>query len=301
VKRDPSSIVQFRQIDLVDYLAQLGYHPTKISHNDYWYLSPLRNEKNASFKIDRAKNLWYDHGMGVGGDLIDFGMRFHGLSFSDLLHLLEKKLPLPIAVIPPQVVQEKKMSPILITARRQISDPHLVHYLAGRKIPLDLANRYCTEVEFELYGRKFEAIGFSNDCGGFELRSPQIKLSSSPKDVTTIRGRSETVHVFEGFFDFLSFKAMLAAEALSPSSVENDQDSYLVLNSLAFFERSRAQMENYPRICLHLDRDQAGTSRTQQALAWSSSYADLSQNYAPHKDLNDFLVATTGPIKPASQ
>jgi len=33
------------QIDLVDYLYSLGYQPEKIKNNDYWYLSPLREEK----------------------------------------------------------------------------------------------------------------------------------------------------------------------------------------------------------------------------------------------------------------
>jgi hypothetical protein len=39
------------QIDLVDYLYSLGYQPEKIKNHDYWYLSPLREEKEASFKV----------------------------------------------------------------------------------------------------------------------------------------------------------------------------------------------------------------------------------------------------------
>jgi len=35
-----------KQIDLVDYLASLGYQPQKVKNQDYWYLSPLRDEKN---------------------------------------------------------------------------------------------------------------------------------------------------------------------------------------------------------------------------------------------------------------
>ncbi len=45
------------QIDLVDYLYSLGYHPQKIRNYDHWYLSPLREEKEASFKVNRQKNL----------------------------------------------------------------------------------------------------------------------------------------------------------------------------------------------------------------------------------------------------
>jgi len=47
------SIHEARQQDMVDYLQQLGYLPEKIRGNDYWYLSPLRNEKTPSFKVNR--------------------------------------------------------------------------------------------------------------------------------------------------------------------------------------------------------------------------------------------------------
>ena len=58
------------QIDLVDYLYSLGYQTEKIRGNDYWYLSPLRDEKEASFKINRKKNVWYDHGISFADPLM---------------------------------------------------------------------------------------------------------------------------------------------------------------------------------------------------------------------------------------
>lgn len=51
-----------KQLDLVDYLASLGHQPQKVRNQDHWYLSPLREEKNPSFKVDRRLNVWYDHG-----------------------------------------------------------------------------------------------------------------------------------------------------------------------------------------------------------------------------------------------
>ena len=68
---------QANQIDLVEYLEKLGYKPQKIRGNDYWYLSPLRDEKTASFKVNRSKNVWYDHAIGKGGGVVDFGMLFY--------------------------------------------------------------------------------------------------------------------------------------------------------------------------------------------------------------------------------
>ncbi len=62
------------QVDMVNYLNSIGYQPQKISGNDYWYLSPLRNEKHPSFKVEGNKNVWYDHGIGKGGRFMDFVM-----------------------------------------------------------------------------------------------------------------------------------------------------------------------------------------------------------------------------------
>ena len=76
---------QARQIDLVDYLESIGYHPKKITGNDHWYLSPLRQEQTASFKVNRKLNLWYDHGTGKGGSLVDFGILYFNCSVKDLL------------------------------------------------------------------------------------------------------------------------------------------------------------------------------------------------------------------------
>jgi hypothetical protein len=81
-----------KKIDLVDYLASLGHHPKKVSHPDYWYLSPFRDEKTASFKVNRKLGVWYGHATGNGGDLIDFGTRIYNCSVSEFLHRLAGQL-----------------------------------------------------------------------------------------------------------------------------------------------------------------------------------------------------------------
>src|SRR3954463_15840099 len=84
------SISEARQMDIVEYLEKLGYQPEKIRNNDYWYLSPLRDEKTASFKVNRKLNAWYDHGIGRGGNIIDFGLLYHGCTVSELLPRLQQ-------------------------------------------------------------------------------------------------------------------------------------------------------------------------------------------------------------------
>src|SRR5580658_3227039 len=79
-----------RQIDLVEYMAQLGHFPQKVKGADHWYFSPLREEKTPSFKVNRASNIWFDHGTGQGGDLIDFGTLYHHCTISELLDRLSQ-------------------------------------------------------------------------------------------------------------------------------------------------------------------------------------------------------------------
>ena len=76
---------QANQTDLVYYLQILGFDPQKIRREDYWYLSPFREEKEASFKVNKNKNVWYDHGLGKGGSLVDFAMEFYHCDVSNAL------------------------------------------------------------------------------------------------------------------------------------------------------------------------------------------------------------------------
>lgn len=45
---------------ITDFLQEHGHQPTSVRGNNWWYLSPLRDEHMASFKVDVSKNVWYD-------------------------------------------------------------------------------------------------------------------------------------------------------------------------------------------------------------------------------------------------
>lgn len=56
------NIDQIKQIKLQDFLATMGCKPVKQSGVSLMYLSPLRTEKNASFKMNTELNMvrfWY--------------------------------------------------------------------------------------------------------------------------------------------------------------------------------------------------------------------------------------------------
>jgi hypothetical protein len=234
---------------MVEYLASLNIHPAKIKNQDYWYLSPLsgRNEKEPSFKINRKKNVWYDHALGKGGDMIDFGTLYHNCSVKELLSLLSGFKGNTILSFHPPAISgvvsgaipqagEKKEttdSKIVLVETRPLANPKLTKYLQKRGIPLEIANKYCREVDFLLYSKRYTVIGFENRSGGYELSSENFKGSSSPKDVSLIDNKTENLVVFEGFFSFLSF-ATINRNQTTPLT------NCLILNSLSFFEKSRS-------------------------------------------------------------
>jgi len=289
-----------KQIDLLSYLASLGYQPKKIRGQDHWYLSPLREEMTPSFKVDKKLNIWYDHGIGKGGDLIDFGTLYFGCTISDLLQKLSLQ-PIPSFSFHPPLQRaglalavEKKNNPepkIVIVDTRAISDKPLIDYLGERGISADVASRTCREVDFLLYGKKHTVIGFLNNAGGYELRSKNFKGSSTPKDITFINNGAKEVAVFEGFFNYLSYLQIHNTQLPNLTNC-------LVLNSLSFFEKSRPLMEKHRQVNLYLDRDKAGIKCTEQSLKTNHHlYKDQSHFYKDYKDLNDWLKSRPPDVK----
>ena len=63
------NISQAHEISIISFLEKEGFRPCRVYGDNYWYRSPLREEKIASFKVNRDINRWYDYGMSEGGDI----------------------------------------------------------------------------------------------------------------------------------------------------------------------------------------------------------------------------------------
>ncbi len=276
------SIQKAKEMDMVDYLSNLGYKPAKIRNADYWYLSPLRDEKIPSFKINRKLNRWYDHGLGKGGNLIDFAILYGNCTIGEFLQKLNGDFSFHQLTFhqPEPLKTEKKLK---ILHDYSISSFALLRYLEQRRVPIDIADRFCREVRYELNDKIYYGIGFKNDSGGYEIRNPYFKASSSPKDITTIKNNAKEAIIFEGFFDFLSFMAIHKNQAARESD-------FVILNSVSFFQKARPFMEQHETIRLYLDRDITGQNYSHYALSLTNKYRDESNLYKHHKDFNDWLM-----------
>ncbi|WP_017259797.1 toprim domain-containing protein [Pedobacter arcticus] len=273
------------EMDLVNYLKQLGHEPKKVRSKDHWYRSPLREESTASFKVNQKLNVWYDHGTGEGGSLVDFGIKYFECSVSDFL----EKLTLSDFSITKHLhnTHESDLpteNKLQIIAVNPLISKNLIRYLERRGIGLAVAQKFCQEVEYSFGDKSYHAIGFRNDDGGYEIRDPFYKYSSVPKAVSTFINGSKNVAVFEGFMDYLSY--------LSIPKLKTENADFLVLNGASLFESAKPFLEVHDKINLFLDRDATGKKLTAHALTRSKKYEDKSNLFEPYKDLNEWLMLT---------
>jgi hypothetical protein len=253
---------EIKKIAIVNYLSGLEHHPTKIRNADDWYLSPLRYEKNPSFKVNRKINCWYDHGLGKGGNIIDLGTLYHRCSLADFLQKIDTHFSFHEPVVCPsdQFEQEGKITILDALSIRSFA---LLKYLGQRKISLVIAGEFCRAVRYQLNEKTYCGISFKNESGGYEISSPYFKASSSPKDVTMFNHGGKEVSVFEWFTDFLSFTAMHQNKLKTVSD-------FLVLNSVSFFEKAGPFMEQRDTLSLYLDNDDTGQKFSQHAFSLNS-------------------------------
>jgi hypothetical protein len=279
------NIAKAKKMHIVDFLKMNGHSPVRIKYGSAWFFSPMRTEGTPSFKVNMDKNLWFDFGSGEGGDIISLVMKLSSINVRETLEILDKNLYSPRPHNP--VHQDRKTSDesgqIKINRLQALNNPGLIKYLGSRNVSLHFAKTYLKEAYYTVHGRRYYALAFENDRGGYELRNAFFKTGSSPKYLTTIPGvNNSKTNVFEGFMDFLSCCTYYRK---IPSS------RTIVLNSLSFLKKIGPLLSEVEHVNLYLDNDQAGRAATNEIRAQINSVKDWAPIIYPgYKDFNEFLM-----------
>ena len=284
-----------KQIDIVNFLESNGFKYTKQQRDDFWYISPIRDEKTASFKVNRNKNLWYDHGLGEGGNIIDLVLKidkFQVYTVKEVLSILSSNSPITSKPKNNQKTlfdlnlsnkkDNHKDKPKILKIS-ELENPSLITYVKSRKIDLDIAKKYLSEIYYSYNNKKYFALAFKNNSNGYETRSKYFKGTIGKKDITLINGlENSKVAIFEGFFDFLS--------ALTFFKTEKFKSDIVVLNSVALTNHIFKLLRGYKTVNLLLDNDKAGNECKKLIEAnFEGVLVDNSNIYQGHNDFNDFL------------
>ena len=282
------NIKKIKQIKLQDFLASMGCKPVKQYGVNFMYLSPLRTEKHASFKVNTEINQWYDFGIGRGGNIIALAeLLYNSSDVSYLIHQIERNAPSSVSGSLPTVKPITPQNSFEHLQVLPITHPALIKYLEERCIDVETARTVCKELHFDTRGKHYFGIGFPNIAGGYEIRNPFFKGCIAPKDISHFYAEEpkKVCFLFEGFMDFLSFMTLRRKE--------NDglkRQDYLVLNSVSNVHKALESLSHYENVQCFLDNDEAGRNAYKQlSEELGSSVLDSSSLYSDFKDLNDYL------------
>lgn len=290
------NIQEIKTIKLQDFLASLGYTPTKQQGNKLWYLSPFRQESHASFKVNTDRNQWYDFGIGKGGNIIDLAeLLYKSSDVSYLIRKIEDNVPNCTSIFSTSFAGIKEKQQTNYFENLQIlplSHPALMRYLWDRCIDLEVAASVCKELHYDSNGKHYFGIGFPNIAGGYELRNPFFKGCIAPKDISHFYADEpkKVCFLFEGFMDFLSLMTLKRKE--NPQNTGLRQQDYLILNSVTNIHKAIERLSRYDSVQCFLDNDDAGRNAyLQLSKRLRDSVTDLSTIYNGFKDLNEYLCA----------
>lgn len=267
----------------LDYLGQ--ERVIRKTNDGYLCRCPWRQDEHPSLSVTPNGKGWYDFVTGKHGNLIDMVMltvgttdlgtvcaQFGGLSsFTMSKNLAE--------------VKEKKSGFAWLEVG-ELRSKALYAYLNSRKINTGIAKQFLKEAHYSFMESRdsyLYALAYGNDKGGWELRSSRFKGCTAPKGITVHLGNDNApMVVFEGFFDMLSFATLCGVV----------RHNYICLNSIVNAPAAITTLQGWgTKIYLCLDNDEGGKATTQQFLDALPSAIDISHRFAPHKDVNEFLVA----------
>lgn len=246
--------------------------------------SPFREDHTSSFCIYESTNLSFDFGTNQMRDLVQSIQDYYSLKNTSeaLLKLNELLKSYPIAnytssfaqKVPLKMFDDKKrISPhtenqnagdvlkIGDTEITEIKDLYyfpILNYIKSRKIRIETASLYFKEIYFKMKGKKYFGLCYQNRNGGYEVAGcgqKPFKTAIGNKDITVITGseNTNTVMIFEGMFDFLSY--------LEYEKLQKPKNDVIILNSVAIWERGVEFVQSkaeYKEIHLYLDNDKAG-------------------------------------------
>jgi hypothetical protein len=207
VKKDSQIIRSVKLIPIVDYLSNIGILPVSKAGNQYFYCSPKTNERTPSLAVDPLKNVFFDWSGDGKGDIISLVVHLTGCTFLEAVTMLEPYLSNPLKnsfSFSGQSYQSENTGVDILDVK-PLQHQALIQYVESRGISRKIYSRYLREVHYQTKDKKYFAVGFPNDAGGYEVRNQYFKGSFAPKTVSTFNVEgSATVMLFEGFFDFLS-------------------------------------------------------------------------------------------------
>lgn len=266
------------QISIRNVLESFSLFPSKDNSKTAFYFAFDREEKTPSLFVNFVKNIAFDFGTGKKYDIVSLVQGIKLCSVSEALEYLSQfdfSFQQQICNI------TKDESKYEILSISEVKHNALIQYLKERRIENNI--HLLKEIHYKISNKKYFGIGFKNDANGYEVRNKYSKICIGRKDITTIKNKSNNLRIFEGFMDYLSFIQM-------KKTLEEQLSDYVILNSVSMIFKLKKIIENYEKIELYFDNDEAGNRATNEVKQLNPYVEDNRILYQNYKDLNDFIM-----------
>lgn len=229
-----------------DFLHKEGFVPVRRSSSQISFKAPYRMDNDPSLVVNDRKGVWYDHGEGSGGTIIELAMKVYNTKDLKLVvnRLNQLYNSVPLEKIPNrfQFEDQEEMKPHEIRLIKPLGNNFAIRtYLESRGVYDEaIKSKQVVEVYYDHINhkgnrRRYFGAGWKNNAGGYDIRSKYGKICIDHKDLLLVEGDSGRTNVFEGMMNFLS--------GLKGKSVSM-KDTNIVLNSLSLSMRAIDKIKN---------------------------------------------------------
>jgi DNA primase len=272
-------ITAAKQISIPSILLSYGHNPVEQRGNELIYFSPFGNERTPSFKVNYRKNVFLDFSSGNKGDSISLIRLLEPMTFHEAITKalsIENTISFSFSGL-----SYSKESKIEIRVIQSIENSYLIDYLLSRKISIEIARIWLKEIHFTNNNKRYFGLGFQNDSGGYELRNGLGFKAKTSNGITSIEKGTNSVSIFEGFFDYLS--------ALMHYGIEYPNNTTYILNTTANYKLLLPLLNKANSIYCFLDNDKAGENLFEKLIKDDLKALNMSKMLYPNsKDFNDY-------------
>lgn len=274
--------LQANKYPIKQVLELHGKYPQKENSYTGFFFALDRDEKSPSLHVDYKKNTAFDFGTGRKFDVVSIVQIIHKCTVVDALKIIASF----------SFSEQNYFSPMEISKGYtiekvcEIENWKLKNYLKDRR--LDTQSEHLCEVVYKYKSneKSYYGVGFKNDSGGFEFsNSLGFKRCLGKKDVTSIIKDTSSLKVFESWSDYLSYLVIY-------NNTDFLNSDFIVLNSTSMVHKVEGHLDNYERIELYLDNDNAGSLATANLIKCKPNIEDCRLLYRDYKDLNEMLKAS---------
>jgi len=293
-------IERLKRIDLIAFLENMGFRPNWRRGDKAMFFSPLREEQNPSFYVQRSDGYWTwkDWGIGESGDIINFVELYYGINFTEAVERLGASPPLHFI---PSIDNRR------CDSRRDSVDWVREFYRKGilmnpnkteivRSYFLKMRVRYHSDMKCILVNDRKENRTYIGIPVPFPLKMRGLELRQIDGDLRKTWGRKTLwllkrdplrILIAESILDALSGEILLGDETITLCS----------LNGVCNVSQLEDLFIQYgpKEVLLALDADEPGQRATQEALEIAKRHSVPVIEFTGHldagvKDLHRLLM-----------